>query len=76
MEFINQTNVIEIIEVLLVTFLSVFTAAMFILTLCRFKDLSQVNKKNKKALSEISFDNFLKEFIRKKWWKTLCLISI
>ena len=58
MEFINQTNVIKIIEVLLITFLSVFTAAMFILTLCRFKDLSQVNKKNKKALSEISFDNF------------------
>ena len=66
MEFINQTNVIEIIEVLLVTFLSVFTAAMFILTLCRFKDLSQVNKKNKKALSEISFDNFFERIYKKK----------
>lgn len=66
MEFINQTNVIEIIEVLLITFLSVFTAAMFILTLCRFKDLSKINKENKIYLREISFDNFFERIYHKK----------
>lgn len=66
MEFINQTNVIEIIEVLLITFLSVFTAAMFILTLCRFKDLSKINKENKEALGKISFDNFFERIYKKK----------
>ena len=58
MEFINQTNVIEMIEVLLITFISVFTVAMFMLTISRFKDLSKINKENKEALSKISFDNF------------------
>lgn len=66
MEFINQTNVIEIIEVLLVTFLSVFTAAMFMLTISRFKDLSKINKENKEALSKISFDNFFERIYKKK----------
>ncbi len=66
MEYINQTNVIEIVEVLLIAFLSVFTAAMFILTLCRFKDLSKINKKSKEALSKISFDNFFERIYKKK----------
>lgn len=66
MEFINQTNVIEIIEVLLITFLSVFTVAMFMLTISRFKDLSKINKENKEALSKISFDNFFERIYKKK----------
>ena len=66
MEFINQTNVIEIIEVLLITFLSVFTAAMFILKLCRFKDVSKINKEYKEVLIKISYDNFFERIYKKK----------
>ena len=66
MEFINQTNVIEMIEVLLITFISVFTVAMFMLTISRFKDLSKINKENKEALSKISFDNFFERIYKKK----------
>ena len=66
MEFINQTNVIEMIEVLLITFISVFTVAMFMLTISRFKDLSKINKENKEALSKISFDNFFERIYHKK----------
>lgn len=66
MEFIDQNNVIIVIKVLLITFISVFTAAMFILTISRFKELSRINKKNKEALNKISFDNFFEKIYHKK----------
>lgn len=66
MGFINQTNVIGIIEVLLITFISVFTAAMFMLTISRFNELSKINKKNKEALRKISFDDFFEKIYHKK----------
>lgn len=76
MEYINQTNVIEIVEVLLITFLSVFTAAMFMLTISRFKDLSKINKENKIYLREISFDDFFEKIYHKKVIENVVLDKI
>lgn len=73
MDFINQTNVISIIKVLIITFISVFTAAMFMLTVSRLKDLSKINKKNKEALNKISFDNFFEKIYHKKVVESIVL---
>lgn len=73
MEFINQINVINLIKDLLVMFISVFTAGLFVYTFGRISDLSKINKANKEALQKMTAEDFFVKIYHKKLVENLVI---